>query len=166
MKGTVQVTQDWSNDGFLRISGDQTLQRYQQLNDQLYRLDLPALGIFCAFSTEQFKAGLADIKARGLFKEGDKLQQAAGCFGTAESWQRYDTAVQGIKAQIKAECDPYEVYLYEYNNYECCIDWDGDDRAVEAVLKIWGLEETAAALYGRRIRSNSTIGEIYENLKN
>jgi len=38
------------------------------------------------------------------------------------------------------ECDPQEVYCYEYNNHECCIAFDGDIEAIRLVAGIWGVE--------------------------
>ena len=40
--------------------------------------------------------------------------------------------------QIPTECDPQEVYFYEYNNHECMFAWDGDKEAVEIIIRHWG----------------------------
>ena len=39
------------------------------------------------------------------------------------------------------ECDPQEVYFYEFNNHECMYAFDGDDEAMELVIKIFGVEK-------------------------
>ena len=79
--------------------------------------------------------------------------------------KRWMDEVNNIEEKIRQECDPYEVYLEEYNNYECCIDWDGDDRAVEKVLALYGLDRTREAINGKRFRINHTIDEIYESMQ-
>ena len=40
--------------------------------------------------------------------------------------------------KIRSECNPQEVYVYEYNNHECCIDWDGDLNAIRIIATVWG----------------------------
>lgn len=47
--------------------------------------------------------------------------------------------------QIKEECDPQEVYFYEYNNRECCMAFDGDQEAYDMIVNIWG-EEIASKI--------------------
>lgn len=58
-----------------------------------------------------------------------------------------------MEARIKNECDPQEVYCYEYNNHECCIAFDGDIEAIRLVAGIWGVEtaktiKRRSAFYG------------------
>lgn len=43
------------------------------------------------------------------------------------------------------ECDPQEVYFYEYNNHECMIAWDGDKEAYDLIVGYWG-EEVAKTI--------------------
>ena len=157
---TVQVKRDWDRDGYLVISNASTLQEYERLQQQVYKMDLLELGLFAAFSNEQFKDGLAKIKSKGLIKDGEKLQRSFGVYGTAAAWERYEAAIQAINKQIRERCNPYEVYLYEYNNFECCLDMDGDTRAVEAVLRIWPKETVRSKLAGKRFRAYQSIDEI------
>ena len=167
MATKVQVKQDWDNDGFLRISGAETLARYHELQEKQRTLPVTEWGIFFAFSNEQFEEGYKGLVKRGLIKDGDRIKRfGQGAFGTLEGIRRWTQEAAAIDAQIRTECDPYEVYLDEYNNYECCIDWDGDDRAVERVLAIFGMEATVAAISGRRMRVNHTIDEIAESMSN
>ena len=161
MATKVQFKQDWSNDGFLRISGAETLGRYHELLDKQHNIPVSEYGVFFAFSNQQFDEGYKGLVKRGLIKDGERIKHFSnGAFGTLEGMKRWIQEAQAIDEQIRTECDPFEVYLDEYNNHECCIDWDGDDRAVEKVLAIFGLETTIAALTGRRLRACRTIGEI------
>ena len=167
MSTKVQVTQDWDNDGFLRITGAETLARYHELQDKQHNIPVTEYGVFFAFSNQQFDEGYKNLVKRGLIKDGDRIKHVSnGAFGTLEGMRRWVQEAAAIDAQIKAECDPYEIYLDEYNNYECCIDWDGDDRAVERVLSFFGMEATVAALTGRRFRPTHTIEEIAEMMSN
>lgn len=167
MATKVQVKQDWDNDGFLRISGAETLARYHELLERQRTLPVTEWGIFFAFSNEQFEKGYKGLVKRGLIKDGDKIKRFGhGAFGILDGMRRWTQEAAAIDAQIRTECDPYEVYLDEYNNYECCIDWDGDDRAVEKVLSIFGMKATTAAIYGRRMRANHTIEEIAAQMSN
>lgn len=43
-----------------------------------------------------------------------------------------------VNRLIAEECDPYEVYCYEYNNHECGISWDGDLGAISLIVDYWG----------------------------
>ena len=164
---TLQVQQDWNNDGFLRITGARTIRRYIELEYELLpKLPVDKWGIFFAFSQQQFDDGYKGLLKRGLIAEGEKVKHfGGGCYGITEAMKRWAQEAKAIEDQIRAECDPYEVYLEEYNNYECCIDWDGDDRAVEKVISIFGLERTRKAIQGRRFRALSPIEDIAEAMK-
>ena len=163
---TLQVRQDWDNDGFLRISGARTIKRYLDLMyTQATNLPVNEWGLFFAFDQGQFDFGYKDLVKRGLIKDGDKIKSFGnGCFGTSEAMTRWAEAINAIEDKIRKECDPYEVYLEEYNNFECCIDWDGDDRAVEKVISIFGVERTREAIEGRRFRAYSTIDMVAESM--
>ena len=157
----VQVQQDWNNDGFLRITGAETLVRYSELREKQHHIPVGKYGIFFAFSKEQFEQGYKGLVQRGLINDGDKVFRfGGGAYGTREGMRRRMEEDNAIDEQIRTECDPYEVYLYEYNNFECCIDWDGDQRAVEAVIRLFGYERAKAALQGRRYRACGSIEEI------
>lgn len=47
--------------------------------------------------------------------------------------------------EIKANCDPQEVYFFEYNNCECMYAWEGDKEAYDIIVELWG-EETAKTI--------------------
>ena len=165
MSTKVQVTQDWDNDGFLRITGAETIARYNELRHQQYEIPVKEYGVFFAFSQEQFDEGYKYLVKKGFIKDGEKVKRFGnGAFGTLEGMQRWMREAEAIDEKIRKECDPYEVYLDEYNNHECCIDWDGDDGAVRKVLEIYGLEVTVAAIQGRRFRACGSIEAIYNEM--
>ena len=165
MATQVQVTRDWDNDGVLRITGAETLVRYSELKESQHNTPCDKYGVFFAFSTEQFENGYKGLVARGLIQDGDKVCGfGAGAYGPKEGMKRWMAEADAIDEQIARECDPYEVYCYEYNNYECCIYYDGDERAVKEVLRLFGLERTQKALQGRRFRECGMIDAIYEQM--
>lgn len=167
MATKVQVKQDWDNDGFLRITGAETLARYHELLQKQSSIPVTEYGVFFAFSNEQFEEGYKGLVKRGLIQDGDRIKRFGnGAFGTLEGMKHWVREAAAIDAQIRTECDPYEVYLDEYNNHECCIDWDGDDRAVEKVLALFGMDATVAAITGRRMRVCHTVEEIAERMSN
>lgn len=43
-----------------------------------------------------------------------------------------------MKEAVAKECDPQEVYFYEYNNYECM--YSDDDEAIGVIIDIFGVE--------------------------
>lgn len=167
MATNVRVERDWNNDGFLRISGAETLARYHELQNQQSSIPVKDYGVFFAFSNKQFEEGYQELVKRGLIKDGDRIKRFGnGAFGVLDGMKRWVKEAAAIDAQIASECDPYEVYLDEYNNYECCIDMDGDTRAVERVISLFGLERTQEAIRGRRFRAYEEIDDIAEGMKN
>lgn len=159
----MQVYQNWNNDGYLTYTGAETLSLFKQLNDEIYHQPLEEIGIFFAFDIDSVREGIESLRKRGLLKEGEKiLKYGCGCFGVDGSFEKRLAFINERKRRMIEECDPYEVYVYEYNNFECCIDYDGDQRAVEAVLGIYGLERTKAALEERRFNRCGTIEGIWE----
>lgn len=129
---------DWDRDGVLVYKNAKTLKRYNELRNEQTNVDTKKFDVFFAFSTEQFKEGLASIRP---LAEGEKLVRiGGGGFATKDGAKRLSEFYESIDAKIKAECDPQEVYVYEYNNYECCISWDGDLEAIKIVLSLFGEE--------------------------
>lgn len=112
-----------------------TLGRYFELREQQRNYKDPC--IFWAFSKEQFEEGVKRVTP--LLKDGQKIMQGpAGMFCTKEAYDKMMHFLNNVDSMIAAECDPQEVYCYEYNNHECCIGWDGDLRAWELVSSIFG----------------------------
>lgn len=45
-----------------------------------------------------------------------------------------------INELIKAECNPQEVYFFEYNNHECMYSYEGDEPAIQLIIDYWGAD--------------------------
>lgn len=135
--GRLQVWADWENDGMLRWKGDRTLKRYRQICEERNHMDVGKFQCFFAFSEKQLKEGLERL----ALPEGEKLVRTGyGLFGTREGMDRLHEEYARLRKRIVEECDAQEVYLYEYNNHECCIDWDGDENAIKLIIDYWGAE--------------------------
>lgn len=157
MKSNVTFKQDWDNDGYLVISNASTINRYIELNDKRNNTPLKNFDMFCAFSDEQFDEGCKKIRP---LKEGEKyVRFGSGIFGTKDGFERWKKFSEEIEQQIKAECEPQEIYLYEYNNHEGCINFDGDLEAIKIIMNTWGLDEARKI---KRLRAMYTIQEILE----
>lgn len=152
----MEIQQDWNRDGYLIIKGAKTLDRYHELTKE--GPDTKGMGIFFAFSNDQLKEGIKSLQERGLLKPGEKLLQGfGGSFGTREAFAKWDKWYEERNKLIAAECDPQEVYLYEYNNFESCISWDGDLEAIKTIISIFGVD---AARKINRYRAFDTIDDI------
>lgn len=83
----------------------------------------------------------------GHIKDGDKICQDkdTGAFGTKDGLAEFFKFYDDSRAAIPKECDPQEVYFYEYNNHECMIAWDGDKEAYDLIVGYWG-EEVAKTI--------------------
>lgn len=164
---TFTVHQDFENyDGCLSWTGAKTLRRYRELSESQSKLPLDKWGVFFAYSKDQFDRGYKGLVQRGLIKEGDKVASfGQGVYGLRDGMKRWVEECEKIDRQIAAECDPYEVYCEEYNNYECCIAWEGDERAVEKVLTLFGYERTRAVLTNeRRFSMCGSLEKIWANV--
>lgn len=143
------------NDGVLIYKNAKTLKHYQELRDAQNNVNVKQFDVFFAFSNEQFAMGLKSIRP---LAEGEKLVRlGAGGFGTKDGAKRLFEFYDAIDAKIKAECDPQEVYVYEYNNHECCIAWDGDLEAIRLVISLFG-EEAARKI--KRYNASMTVDDI------
>ena len=138
--GKLEVFRDWDCEGALHMKGAKTIKRYQQLNDE--QLDSEKYGIFWAFSNSQYEEGKARMKELGFYKDGQTIYDfGMGGFGTSkELIDKFFNFYKERDKRIAKECDPQEVYIYEYNNHECMLDWDGDEPAYKKVVSIFGKE--------------------------
>ena len=84
--------------------------------------------IFFAITKEQIEKGLDEtgIRGRKIYKGGSCL------YGTHEGIIAFFNFNKAIIKKIEQECDPQEVYEYEYSNHEC--NYVGKDT--EAILMI------------------------------
>lgn len=120
-----------------------TLNRYKELCKERYEVDVKKFDCFFAFDKKQFATGLKSIRP---LNEGEKiLSMGCGGYGTKDGIERLFKYYDGINERIKVECDPQEVYVYEYNNHESFISWDGDLEAIRLIYLIWG-EEVARTI--------------------
>ncbi len=85
--------------------------------------------MFFAFSDKQFQEGKEKMKGKKILDGG------AGAFGTKEGFEELKSFAKRIKERIKKECDPQEVYQYEYNNHEC--GYTGDDTEALEIVKYY-----------------------------
>lgn len=130
---------------------NKTIDRYIELNKQGTEIDVKQFGCFFAFSDEQFAAGKASIE----LKDGEEIRAwGNGLYGTPEAYRRLGEAYKAIDAKIRAECDPQEVYDYEYVNFECCTSWDGDRDVILLVAAYFGAEAA------KKIRRRSAYPSI------
>lgn len=129
--------QNWDNDGTLSWRNDKTLKLYHQIKEEERSFSDPCM--FYAFSDEQFEQGMKIAKQH--MQPGEKMLKGRyGMFATQAAYDRWVEHLNACDQRIKRECDPQEVYCYEYNNYECCISWEGDEEAYKVVRSIWGAD--------------------------
>lgn len=60
--------------------------------------------------------------------------------GKKDSIENLQKAYDNLNERVKNECNPQEVYFYEYNNHECQFGWSGDKEPMEIIKSIWGEE--------------------------
>jgi hypothetical protein len=108
---------------------------------------------FFAFSKSQLAEG---IQKHNL--QDKKIVRAdGGLFGTQEGIQKLYDDYEAISKQITDNCEPQEVYDYEFVNHECSYVGD-DEEAIKLVVSYFGDEK--AKLVKRRF----AVTKI-ENLK-
>lgn len=138
--GVLEVYRNWDYDGAIGMKNPKTIKRYVEIRDE--HPESEKYGIFYAFNDKQYEEGKSKMKELGLYKEGQKIYSfGAGGFGTSK--ELIDKFFNFYKEQdkiVSRECDPQEVYLYEYNNHECMLSWDGDEAAFRMVEEIFGKE--------------------------
>lgn len=123
-------------DGCVIMHNAKTIKRYKELQEEKSKRDCYRCDCFFAFSNQQFEEGLKKIRP---LKEGEKLVSVgAGMYGTRDGVDKFFAFYNEIDKRIKLDCDPQEVYFYEYNNHESMISWDGDKEPYKIVSKIWG----------------------------
>ena len=127
---------DWNCDGAIQMENVMTLKRYHEIKEETYNVNLANYDCFFAFNREQLEEGLKRIgKTKDqIYKYGN------GLFGTHDGFTRYMNYLERADERIKNECDPQEVYFYEFNNHECMIAYEGDTAAIELVMNIFGDE--------------------------
>ena len=137
-----EVHQDCDNDGMLVYKNAKTLSRYHELCEERDKTDVKKYRCFYAFSKEQFEQGQKSI---GLKPNERLVSFGCGGYGTQDGANKMFAHIQDIQSRIRTECDPQEVYCYEFNTHECAIDIDGDVSAIRIIAAIWG-QETASRI--------------------
>lgn len=155
---TASIRRDFENDGILRIIGASTLVTFKKLYQELTEFRYEDFGIFVAYTKEQFKNHYDALIKEGRIREGEELVKSSDyIFGTKAGFKKLDEYLTRVKDRIKAECDPQEVYWYEYNNGECFLSWDGDAYAIKQIIHFFGID---AARNIRRISAEYSIDEL------
>lgn len=148
-----------TDDGFVNMLNPQTIKRYHQLRWE-EQPDLTAMGVFFAFSNEQFAEGKKSLEKRGFLKNGEKIVRGpAGSFGTADSILEMMEWYEEQDKKIKSECDPQEVYFWEFNNHETPYSWDGDIEIMRIIKNTWDFD-TAIRLKRLCKSSDKAIQEL------
>ena len=136
----MEVYRNWDSEGALYMKGARTIKCYIELMNE--HPDTDKYGIFWAFSDKQYEEGKARMKRLGFYHDGQKIISfGSGGFGTSEELidKFFDFYKERNKKAVK-ECDPQEVYIYEYNNHECMLGWDGDEPAYKIIVDMYGEE--------------------------
>lgn len=138
-QGTLHYYRDWDMEGGIVMKDAKTVKRYREIRNQHPNAD--EYGVFFAFSDQQFSEGYNRLIEKGFIKKGDKVCQSyGGMFGTKDGINAFLGYYENRGKAIPVECDPQEVYFYEYNNHESMIAWDGDLEAIKIVIDIWGVD--------------------------
>lgn len=137
-KGMLHYHRNWECEGCIEMDNPQTIARYRELCDRHPNAD--ECGVFFAFSDKQFEEGYARLVELRHINQGDKVCRTSTIFGTKEGIRKFYQFYEENMDVIKNECDPQEVYFYEFNNFESMISWDGDKEAIKRIINIWGEE--------------------------
>ena len=133
-------------DGVIEWEGEKTLDLYRHLNgsdynkkNEMSRITSDRTKCFFAFNNEQFKEGYDTMKPH--LAEGEKIISiGAGCYFSKSGYEMFLKACDNIGKRIKEECDPQEVYCYEYNNHECMYSGDGDLDVMRMIIDYYGVK--------------------------
>lgn len=91
---------------------------------------------FFAFSNKQYEEGIIKHNL-----QGKKIYKAdGGLFGTEEGIKKLYADYEENAKQISENCDPQEVYNYEFDNHECSYVGD-DEEAIKIVVFYFGSEK-------------------------
>jgi hypothetical protein len=126
-----------------------TTKRYMEITDE----QAPLNKCFFAFSKCQFEQG----KAEAGIRDDEKIyQDNYGLYGTKEGLEAVYAFYEERSKRIAAECNPQDVYDYEWANHECMITYD-DEEAIQIVIDLFG-EDRAKTV--KRKYAHTIIGKI------
>lgn len=150
-----EFSQNWENDGMLVLKNAKTLNCYHELCKERDETDVSKFRCFFAFSKKQLEQGQMSIN----LKPNERLVSfGVGGFGVEDGVNKYFAYLHEVLNRIKTECDPQEVYCYEFNNYESFIAFDGDVNAIRLIEAIWG-QETASKV--KRFSAFYSLEELF-----
>lgn len=116
----------------------------------------PMVRCFFAFSDKQFGEG--KIKS-GILPDEKIYAAGAGLYGTRDGLDAYMKGIDDNLARIPKECNPQDVYDYEFNNHECGYLHD-DTEAIKLVTSYFG-EELAKTVNRRSGCVCADIDELF-----
>lgn len=109
-----------------------TIEHYRNIKNE----HAPLRKCFFAFSESQFYEGKREA---GIGDDEKIYSGEAGLYGTKEGIQEMFDFYDAKRKQIAAECNPQDVYNYEWSNYECMVACD-DEEAIRLVVGYFGME--------------------------
>lgn len=88
---------------------------------------------FWAFNKAQFKEKEKEFEGKKIYRSAE----ANGLFGTKEGLKKFWAFYNDQQKQIAENCDPQEVYDYEFGNHECNYTRN-DEEAIKIVASYFG----------------------------
>lgn len=159
----VTFHEDWEREGALVIDNPKTIKRYKELKyGKDSHPDCDKYGVFFAITEESFDKGYSKLVQNGFIKDGEKICSAGKetmLYGTKQGIINFYKAYDEIDKKVAQECNPQEVYCYEFNNHEAMFDWDGDANTMQVIISIFGVEVAKTI---KRKRDMYTIEQIQE----
>lgn len=127
------------------------------MNYQQIKNEQPILKeCFFAFSNVQFTEGITKHNL-----EGKKIYRGyGGLYGTKEGIDELMSFYDKLNERIGKECDPQEVYNYEFNNHEC--SYTNDDSEVMKMMLGYFTEEQCRSI--KRKFGYSSIEELTDQM--
>lgn len=145
--------------------GKSTKEGRQAFMEIAYKHRQPTLPNECffAFGTDQFREAIRSRRLQEAYDHNRIRSAGNGLYGTDEGLDRYfsdwrQVEVEQREAMCAAGVTPQDVYLAEYDNYECMYDWDGDLQALRRVAYWFGVDAV------RRIRRKDYTGADIETI--
>lgn len=117
----------------------------------------PMWQCFYAFGNEQFAR---NKKAAGIADDAKLYHAGAGLYGTKEGLDKFMKGIDDNLALIPKECNPQDVYDYEFDNFECGYIND-DTQAIKLVVSFFG-EEVAKTVKRRESCHLADIDDLFK----
>lgn len=161
---TTTCTAMITKNGTLKIEGAKTLGTYHRL---FYENHPPMEGCFFAFNDKQFEEGYEQIKH--LLGENEKIVSVgngSGLYGKREYIDRFFDFYNDKNKLIREQCDPQEVYYYEWNDHEVCYSHDDED-VIKIIIDIWGADvaKTIKRRYATQTVDQILMYNLEKNIK-